>query len=168
MNKQILTETLAETRFLEGISKSHLECLAEIARLEEFEDGDVLFSEGEPVDCVYLVICGEIALEVSASGIPPQQVFMVGAGESLGWSALMDSGRRTATARATALTSVARIDGEQLLAICEDHPRFGYEIMRRTVTALARRLQSMRARFLEVYRLQPNGFTWRTEEIGVD
>ena len=168
MNRQILLDTLGKVRFLKGVSKQHLEALAEIARIEEFEEGDVLFSAGEPVDDVYLVIDGEVALEVSSSGVAPQQLLLLGAGQSIGWSALMHRTHRVATAKVVAPTRVFRIDGERLLALCEEHPRFGFQIMRVTAAGLANRLKALQLRFFEVYRLQPTGFICGAVEVGVD
>jgi len=169
MNRQILVNTLSEIRFLRGVTARHLEELANIARIEEYQEGEVLFHEGQQVESVYLLVNGEVALEISASGIRPQHVLSVGAGESLGWSALLGRRRRTATAKATESTTVIRMDGQQLTDLCQQNPRLGYEIMRQTAAALADRLNAMRLRFLGVYRLQPAGFTCGTEEeIGVD
>lgn len=168
MNTQILVETLGDTRFLRGVAPQHLEELAHIARIEECKEGEVLFSEGQPVEGVYLVVHGEVALEVSDSGIRPQHVITVGAGESLGWSALLGRQRRTATAKVTEPTCVIHIDGKKLRDLCQANPRLGFEVMRQTAAALANRLNAMRLRFLGVYRLQPAGFTCGAEEIGVD
>lgn len=168
MSRQALVETLASLRFLDGVAPKHLEDLVDIARVEEFEEGEVLFEEGQPVDGVFLIVKGEIALEISASGLDPQQVLTVRNGESLGWTALLERRRRTATARVTAPTSVIRFDGQQLLELCDRNPSFGFEIMRRTAAGLATRLHAMRLRFLEVYRLQPESFTCGAEEYGVD
>ena len=168
MNRQVFLETLSAIRFLRGVSHQHLEDLARIARIEECEEGEELFSEGQRVDSVYLLVHGEVALEISASGISPQHVLTVVAGESLGWSALLGRRRRMATAKVTEPTRVIRIDGNELLALCQENPRLGFEIMRQTAAALADRLNAMRLQFLGVYRLQPAGFTCGSEEIGVD
>jgi len=45
MNRQILIETIGELRFLRGVTEKHLDELAGIAILEEYEEGDVLFAE---------------------------------------------------------------------------------------------------------------------------
>jgi CRP-like cAMP-binding protein len=169
MNREILVNTLSDTRFLRGVAGRHLEELANIARVEEYQEGKVLFTEGQQVEGVYLLISGEVALEISASGIRPQHVLTIRRGESLGWSALLGRRRRTATARASEPTTVIRIDGQQLIDLCQHNPRLGYEIMRQTAAALADRLNAMRLRFLGVYRLQPAGFTCTgDEEFGGD
>jgi CRP/FNR family transcriptional regulator, cyclic AMP receptor protein len=168
MNQQILLDTISGIRFLRGVTPRHIEELAKISHIEEYQEGDVLFAEGQPVESVYLLMTGEVALEISASGIRPQHVLTVGAGESLGWSALLGRRRRTATAKVTEATTLVRMDGQQLIDLCQQNPRLGYEIMRQTAAALADRLNAMRLRFLGVYRLQPAGFTCGAEEIGVD
>ncbi len=168
MHRQIRVETLGKIRFLKGVSKDHLEALAHIVRLEEYDEGDVLFEEGEPVDDVYLIIEGQIALEMNSSGISPQHMLTLGAGESLGWSALLNRSHRMATAKAIVPTRIFRMDGHQLIALCEEHPRFGYQIMRVTAAALANRVRILQQKFFDVYRLQPSGFICGAIEFGVD
>jgi CRP/FNR family transcriptional regulator, cyclic AMP receptor protein len=168
MSNQILVETLSAIRFLRGVSRLHLEELAKIAQIEECEEGEMLFAEGDAVKNVYLLIHGEVALDISASGIRPQHVLTIGAGDSLGWSALLGRRRRMATAKVTEATRVVRIDGNELLELCQVNPRLGFEIMRQTAAGLADRLNAMCLQFLGVYRLQPAGFTCGAEEIGVD
>jgi CRP/FNR family transcriptional regulator, cyclic AMP receptor protein len=107
-------------------------------------------------------------LEVNGSGVSPQYLLTVGPGESLGWSALIRRKQRVSTAKATARTLVFRIEGEQLLQVCDENLRLGYQIMSATAAALADRLHAMRMRFLEVYRLQPSGFIGDSVELGMD
>lgn len=168
MNRQILAKTLSAIRFLRGVSPQHLEGLAGIACIEEYGEGEVLFSEGDHVESVYLLVLGEVGLDICASGIRPQHVLTVVAGETLGWSALIGRRLRTATAKATEPTRVVRFSGQELLELCQKNPRLGFEIMRQTAAALADRLNAMRLQFLGVYRLQPAGFTCNLEEFGVD
>jgi CRP/FNR family transcriptional regulator, cyclic AMP receptor protein len=168
MNNQVLVNTMGKTRFLQGVAEGDLANLADLGRLEEYNEGEVIFTEGDPVDSVYLVISGQVALDVQGSGVSPQLLLSVGPGESLGWSALMRRRQRVSTAKATARTRVIRFNGEQLLALCDSQPQFGYQIMRATAAALADRLHAMRLRFLDVYRLQPGNFICGDIEIGVD
>ena len=48
-------------------------------------------------------------------------------------------------------TRVVEINIAQLLTICERDPQFGYELMRRTALALAKRLSATRMQLLNVY-----------------
>jgi CRP/FNR family cyclic AMP-dependent transcriptional regulator len=168
MNRSTLLNTLESIRFLNGVCAADREQIADIARLEEYEEGDVVFAAGDSVDNVYLVVNGAITLEVNGSGVSPQRLLTVGPGESLGWSALIRRKERVSTAKATAPTLVFRIDGQRLLELSEQNVRLGYQIMRATAVALADRLHAMRMRYLEVYRLQPNTFICESAEVGVD
>ena len=67
-----------------------------------------------------------------------------------------------ATARAIRPTRVVSINGNQLMALCEHNPRFGFEFMRRVVAALARRLNATRLQLLDVYSHELPAFA--TEE----
>jgi CRP-like cAMP-binding protein len=60
----------------------------------------------------------------------------------------------TASARALTDVTVAAIDARGLLALCDNDPRFGYHFMKRTVAALAARLQATRLQLLDVYRAE--------------
>jgi len=55
------------------------------------------------------------------------------------------------------MTRAIAADGRQLLAICEQHPRFGYEFMKRAALALSRRLNATRLQLLDVYGGQMAG-----------
>lgn len=151
MNKRMLTKTLQELRFLHEIADDHLEQLANIAQLRDFDDGDVLFREGDPAENVYLVVFGDVSLEVCGPGVGCRRILTVGPGEILGWSAVLEQTRLTATARVLTLSRVVEIDVGKLLNICEADPRFGYEMMRRTALALAKRLSGTRMQLLDVY-----------------
>jgi CRP/FNR family transcriptional regulator, cyclic AMP receptor protein len=168
MSREVLVETLASVRFLGGVAPNYLEGLADMARVEEYAEGEVLFEEGQAVDDVFLIVKGEVALEVGALGLNPQLLLNVGSGDSLGWTTLLERRHRTATARVTAPTSLIRFDGQQLIEFCKRNPSFGFEVMRKTAAGLATRLHAMRQRFLEVYRLQPASFTCGAEEYGID
>jgi CRP-like cAMP-binding protein len=80
-----------------------------------------------------------------------KRVLTIGPGELLGWSALLEQTRMTATARTLEITRVVEIDAAPLLMVCESDLEFGYEIMRRTMLALAKRLSATRMQLLDVY-----------------
>jgi CRP-like cAMP-binding protein len=154
MSKALLIKTLRELRFLHDIAAGHLEHLSDIAELKDFDEEDILFREGDPADVVYLIVYGSVSVEICSPGIGCKRILTVGAGELLGWSALLEQSRLTATARAISLTRTVEINGGKLLTICERDPRFGFEIMRRMALALAKRLSATRMQLLDVYGSQ--------------
>lgn len=78
----------------------------------ELFPGEVLFSQGDPAGCAWLVERGEVILQVeSASGPQPPRIF--GAGELIGELALLDGAPYRATAIARDEAVLLAIDADQ-------------------------------------------------------
>ena len=151
MNVTNLIQTLREIRFLHDIDAAHLKQIADIAQICEFDVDDVVFREGQAAESVYLVISGKLSLELSPATAYRKQLVSVGPGEMLGWSSLVENPRFAATAIVVEPTRLVRIDGVRLRAICDEDPQFGYEFMRRTMRALAKRLTETWRQLSQVY-----------------
>jgi CRP-like cAMP-binding protein len=149
MYKQALVDALRDVRFLHDIDDEHLKRIAEVTRLRDVPEGQILFREGDLPRDVFLVVSGNVALDINAPGGGSNRIMTVGPGEILGWSALLEQTQMTATATTLCPTCVAEINTQQLLAICKHNPRFGYELLRRTSLALASRLSATRMQLLD-------------------
>jgi CRP/FNR family transcriptional regulator, cyclic AMP receptor protein len=128
-----------------------LEKIADIASVRDFDEYDVVFREGDPAEDIYLVVSGTVSLEVCAAGIGCKQILTLGPGELLGWSSLLGQSRYTARARTPQSTRLVQINVAQLMQLCDQDPRFGYDLMRRTALALAKRLSATRIQLVNVY-----------------
>ena len=154
MDKQGLVEALRDVRFLHDIDNEHLWQIADLTRIRDVGQGELLFREGDVPEDVFLVISGSIGLDINVPGGGPKRIATVGAGEILGWSAILEQTQMTATARTLCPSSVAQINTAQLLNICKRNPRFGYELLRRTSLALASRLSATRHQLLDSFGSQ--------------
>jgi CRP-like cAMP-binding protein len=151
MNKHLLIETLRGIRFLQGTSPEHLEQLASVAEVCDFDVSDIVFHDGDLADSIYLVVFGQLVLEVCTPEWGCKQIVSVGTGEMLGWSSLSEHQRMVATARVTEKTRLVRIAVAKLVAICDEDPQFGYEFMHRSMLALAKRLTATWAQLSSVH-----------------
>jgi CRP/FNR family transcriptional regulator, cyclic AMP receptor protein len=151
MSEADLSRELAAAEFLHGLPAECLRQLASLARRVDIPPGGLVFREGDPANEAYLVVEGNVALDVCAPGVGCRRLMTVGPGELLGWSPLLVQSLFTATARALEPTRTLALDGPRLRALCEGDPRLGYEIMRRTAQALARRLSATRMQLLDVF-----------------
>jgi CRP-like cAMP-binding protein len=68
-----------------------------------------------------------VSLEICAPGVGCRRILTVAAGELLGWSPVLGQEYMTASARALTPTKVVAADAREILAICDQNPRFGYE-----------------------------------------
>jgi CRP/FNR family cyclic AMP-dependent transcriptional regulator len=86
--------------------------------------GSALFAEGEPGDAMYAVIEGNVELAIGG-----QVIEEVRPGGILGELALIDASPRAATARATVVSSVTRIDKKHFMFLVQEHPTFALQVM---------------------------------------
>jgi CRP-like cAMP-binding protein len=151
MNDLELVEALRDIDFLAGVGDETLKSIASVAQLVEFPEGQVIFHEGEPAKDIYLIIRGDVSLEICAAGIGCRRMYSAGPGELLAWSPVLEQPRLSSTARAVTSTQAVKINGTQILTLCEHDPRFGYEFMRRAAGALVKRLNAAQVQLLDIY-----------------
>jgi CRP-like cAMP-binding protein len=142
-------DELEELAFCEGLAPEHLHLIARAARLQEHLPGTVLFREGHESPYVYLLLQGEVSLEVEVPGEGALSVQELGAGELLGWSPVLGLGPMTGTARTLTRCRLAALAAADVRALGRQDPLFGAEFLRRTATALAQRLRATRLQLLQ-------------------
>jgi CRP-like cAMP-binding protein len=151
MDNQSLAAMLEEVGFLRDLPREYLEQIARVARLVTYDALKVVFREGDPAQRVYVIVSGNVALEMCAPGVGCRRIMTVGPGELLGWSGLLERARLTATARTLEATRLVEVDAAQLLSMCERNTALGYEIMRRAMQAVSERLSATRMQLIDVY-----------------
>jgi CRP-like cAMP-binding protein len=130
----------------------HLDFLIGCASNVRYAADQFLFREGEEADATYLVRAGRIALEVAVPGRGSAQMQTVEAGEVLGWSWLYPPYRWEFDARAVEPVRAFALDGACLRAKCEADHDLGYEVVKRFLRQVHRRLERTRLQLLDVYR----------------
>ena len=142
---------IAAHPFFRGISRAHLEILADCAMSVRFEKDELVFREGDPANRFYLVLTGEVALESYVKDWGTTLIQTVGPGEVLGWSWLFPPYYWHFDARALQPTTAIFLYGTRLREHCELDHEFGYELMKRTTEVVIQRLQNTRQHLLSVY-----------------
>jgi CRP/FNR family transcriptional regulator, cyclic AMP receptor protein len=102
--------------------------------LGNYAEGDVVFSEGEPGDKMYVVIEGEVGLSVRGVAIDT-----IKAGQMFGEMALIDDEPRSATAKAKTACKLAAVDERRFAFLVQQTPYFALEVIR----VMAKRLRVM-------------------------
>jgi CRP-like cAMP-binding protein len=138
-----VTEQLLETIGVHGLLKDldphHLHRLAGLALEAYFEPGHVIFHEGDPSPFFYLIISGSVALNAGE-----KIVQVLGAGDAMGWSALIEGEHKHFQAQALTQVVALAFDGAELRQVCHAHPDFGYALTRRLMPVLVERLEAAR------------------------
>ena len=100
----------------------------------EFGAGDVIFSEGDPADAMYVILAGEV--ELTLHGEP---LAVDGESGMIGETALLGTESRSGKATARTDVRLARLDREQLKKLMGSNPDFALHVM----GGLANRLRAV-------------------------
>ncbi|MCA0417102.1 MAG: cyclic nucleotide-binding domain-containing protein [Proteobacteria bacterium] len=131
---------LARIPIFEAVDPEALRLLAFSAVRRQLRPGDILFRRNDYSDGGYLVVEGEIVLDMADSGAPSPHVF--GPGALIGQSALFAQGQRPATAIARGQTTVLVFSRELMMKVLDAHPESA-AVLR---DALVREAREMAAR----------------------
>jgi CRP/FNR family transcriptional regulator, cyclic AMP receptor protein len=102
--------------------------------------GDVLYREGDPPDCLHLVVDGRLAIAI-ANPIDRREsvVALMETGDLFGELGMLDDGPRSAMARALEPSLVLEIPYQPVLEMFDEHPELLWNVTR----LLATRLRAM-------------------------
>lgn len=102
---------------------------------QTFPAGSIIFHEGDPGDCLYIVQSGEIEMLIH-----DRVVDTCGPNEAIGFMSVIDGEARTSTARVKEATSLSVIDKRRFRFMVAEVPNFADYIMQ----AMAHRIRGMR------------------------
>jgi len=141
---------LDEHPFTRRFWPEHVARLASMAAETHFSTGELIFQEGDHSSFFYLLISGNVALEVVAPGRPVRIATLL-AGDVLGWSSITGENGKQFQARALEPVHALAFDGARLSHACEQDYAFGFAFMRAVLSVLSGRLHSIRGQLLESY-----------------
>ena len=141
---------LAEHPFFAGMDPSALDTVVSCCANAVYRPGSYIFREDGAADHFYLIRSGAVALEVHIPGRQAVVVETLQSGEILGWSWLIPPHTWSSDARAAETAQVIVIDGACLRRKMEADRVLGYEIYKRFLPILARRLAAHRRRVVEL------------------
>jgi len=132
------------------MSDGHIETLARCACRLHFEQGKVIFRQGETANRFYLIEKGMVQLTASI-GAPGCEIVAgeIGSGGVLGWSWLLPPYECLFTARALSETNALFFYGTMLREYSEADPSLGFELLKRMASGLVKRLEAARERLVE-------------------
>ena len=146
-----LSETLHRIPWFVDLAQSQLDCLASIATLTEMQAGDILFKEGDREDYLYILLDGQLVLEMEVPTRGQVPIYTAESWDIVGWSSMTPIARqRTASVRATKPSILVGINSKLLQQLCEEDHELGYVVMGRLANVVANRLLTTRLCLLEI------------------
>lgn len=148
---QNLEPYLHEHPFFTTLSGAHIALLAGCAKLVRFDEGTLIFRQGDPAEAFYLIRHGKVAIDIPAPTRGALTVQTLSEGEVLGFSWLVAPYTTRFDARAVTLTRAISLDGICLRRKCDDDPVLGYQLLKRFTGIMAERLEATRIQLLDLY-----------------
>ena len=145
-----LIRALRGVELFEDFADEHLRRVAAISQKVRFPAHHVIFHEDERAKEVYVILSGRVSLVYCAPRVGCRQLMEVGPGELVGWSPLVGRSRLSDSAQTLTPTAAIAMDGERILALCEEDPQFGFAFMHRAVQTLASRLNATREQLFKL------------------
>jgi CRP-like cAMP-binding protein len=146
-----LGRLLAEHPFLKDLDQGYLDLLVGCAANVLFQPGQLIFRQGNPADHFYLLRHGMAAVEIPTPERGAIRVQSVGEGEIFGWEWFVPPYQARYDVRALELTRALGFDGKCLREKFAQDRALGYEIIRRFVPILVKRLEATRLQLLDIY-----------------
>ena len=149
MSESNTTVLATATHLFRGAAPEHLSSLEGLAREVELEARSTVFEEYDRADQVYVILSGEVSLVICEGG-ECRQIGVVGEGDILGWSGVLQRARLFDTAITLTPVKALVFDSKELMDFCEANPSFGFVFMRKAATALATRLSGTRLQLMQM------------------
>lgn len=146
------TDVFGDWKLTENLTDDQRALLASAATEVSLPAGAVVFEEGQPADGCWLIRSGRIALETPVPGRGAIVIQTLGAGDVLGWSWLVPPRQWHFSARVVEAVTATHLDTTSIRALAEADPALGYPLALGLFEAVLERLQSTRARLLDLYR----------------
>lgn len=130
---------LARVPVFEGLEEEHLRLLAFGAERRPLDDGQMLFAEGSPADCAYVVSRGSLTLSRLDRDGRPVVESEAGVGAMVTELAMIIPTERGLTATAHGPSEVLRVTRALFMRMIEEYPEVG----RMTEDRLRKRFSDM-------------------------
>jgi CRP-like cAMP-binding protein len=138
---------LKQLDMFNALSEQELSKVAQLCDEATYRSGDVILNVNEPADSLYLIRRGNVEVvtrpDVAEADVLPGDAVRIalGHGQIFGEMGLVDRGARSATVWAVSDTDVYMVDYERFLALCDQSPTLGYQVMRNIAADLSFKLR---------------------------
>ncbi|MBN9391410.1 MAG: cyclic nucleotide-binding domain-containing protein [Chloroflexi bacterium] len=148
-------EILVRHPFFHQLNPDQLREIALHCEQLNYETGEYIFKEGKKADRFFLVLHGQVALEIHDPGRGPLIIQTLCDEDLMGWSWLFSPNRWHFDARAVKPTRLLAIEGSWLHEQIEADPKLGYLFMSRVAQIMFDRLQATRLQLMDIYSKEP-------------
>jgi CRP-like cAMP-binding protein len=126
---------LSKVPLFQELEPARLKLLAFTSEMINFQDGEVLFKAGEPGDCAYVIMEGDV--EILSSVDEGAVVALLSANQIFGELALLNDEPRSATLRARGDLKVMKISESMFIELIRESPGLALNVVKQLSQKLA-------------------------------
>jgi CRP-like cAMP-binding protein len=132
--------SLEDFELLVGLGQAELDALTDVATVELFGAGEVVFRAGDPGDRMYFIRSGVVSVVLDVAG-KTRRLATMGPGATFGEMAIIDGERRSATIAVDEDATCLVLPTKDLEALNDEFPKLGATLYRNLTRSLSRRLR---------------------------
>lgn len=129
MGQQVDCEAIVDSSLGQELEKGECEVLTTVMGLRRLSDGEVLVSEGDADNTLFILTQGKLIVSSNVEG-QRQTVYRMKVGECAGTRAFVDLAPRRATLTAEGDTVVYTLEPSDFEGLLKTHPGIVYKVMR--------------------------------------
>ena len=149
-----IIKDLKEADLFKDLTAYQIQRIAKHVEEQSFQPQDVIFSQGEPAQHLYILLEGEVTLGVKARGEVDITAYWVDRrGEAFGLSSVIKPFRNNVSAFCKKRARVLVLDGARLRAQMRQNGKMGLAIMERVAEIYFNRLNSTRAMITNLFKM---------------
>jgi CRP/FNR family transcriptional regulator, cyclic AMP receptor protein len=134
--------------FLRGMADGHLAKLATLCGHVALPARQRLFDEGATADRFWLIDAGQVTLDTTVPGQGRLVIATLGRGDVVGLGWLLPPYQWRLGAVTTQPMQAFEFDARAVRGACDEDPALGYELSRRVLDLLVRRMYAVQERLL--------------------
>ena len=143
----VFAERLSTSEIFHSLPEEDLLGIAIFCQEETYQDGQVVFVEGEPANKLVIVERGKLAIEkriqLGRHSTPRNAtIAYVNTNQVAGFSTIAPPHNHSATVTAIEPTRVCAVDGEKIREYLSNHPETGYQVIHAVASLIRGRYQS--------------------------
>lgn len=127
---EIPTLFLKNHNIFKDLIPQELDIVKKFLKMTEADMGQVIFKQGSSAESMCLVLSGELEVMKAAKDGSLVKIATIGDGQSVGEMALVDGLVRSATVRASMLTTVVVLKRSEFDEIMQQYPRIAAKLMK--------------------------------------
>lgn len=146
-----LLDALKTIPWFLDFNAKQLDRIASISSIMEVEAGETIFCEGDRVDNLYIILDGQVSVDITVPTQGTKRIYVAEPLDILGWSKMTPVVRqRVASTQAITDTHLLVVNGDDLATLCEEDHHVGYLVVRRLANVVATNLLHTKLQLLDL------------------